>query len=531
MQQLTGKQIAKIQEALLDAYPARDDLRMMVRIELNETLEAIADGANQRVVIFNLVSWAERTGRSDDLVQGAYRRNQGNPALQQLLQTWRAPLPPSVDEVAARASGPVTSSPASIDVFLSYSRKDSEAMRQVQDTLRAAGLSVWTDEGLDPGTQSWKDAISEAVKQAQAMVALLSPNSAQSAWVKNEIGYAQTHTKRVFPILIAGDAATAVPIDLINAQWVDGRENLREAVTQTLLPSLRDRSPLSEPTTPGPIPAVNEDIPHKETYLWDTQAKSVDLVTERPIKEEPMSNKVASHKLQFWAGWITLNCLGGVVGMFAGKLLTVVAGEIVVGVVVRGLVLGAVVGASQWILLRRHLSEAYWWRWILASALGMGAGVFVGWVLASTFDASVGLAVVEAEAGVKPVAEVNHVNLFGAVLGGLGGVVFGFAVGASQLLVLPRQVSEAYWWRWILANVLGMAVGVAAAWVVVWGVGGALAAAVAAVVGEPVVLVLVAVVSGAMVGALLGTFTANPMFNLLQCPRLGDTIRAKGGAD
>ena len=42
---------------------------MMVRIELNESLEAIADGANQRVVIFNLVSWAERTGRIDDLVQ------------------------------------------------------------------------------------------------------------------------------------------------------------------------------------------------------------------------------------------------------------------------------------------------------------------------------------------------------------------------------------------------------------------------------------------------------------------------------
>ena len=36
--------------------------------------------------------------------------------------------------------------------------------------------------------------------------------------------FCQTLNKRVFPVLIAGEAATAVPIDLINAQWVDGRQ-------------------------------------------------------------------------------------------------------------------------------------------------------------------------------------------------------------------------------------------------------------------------------------------------------------------
>ena len=46
-------------------------------------------------------------------------------------------------------------------------------MLGVQETLRAAGLSVWTDEGLQPGTQSWQDAIEEAVSPAQAMVVLL----------------------------------------------------------------------------------------------------------------------------------------------------------------------------------------------------------------------------------------------------------------------------------------------------------------------------------------------------------------------
>ena len=44
--------------------------------------------------------------------------------------------------------------------------------------------------------------------------------------------------KRVFPILIAGDEASAVPIGLITVQFVDGRGNLREALSQDLLPAL-----------------------------------------------------------------------------------------------------------------------------------------------------------------------------------------------------------------------------------------------------------------------------------------------------
>ena len=165
---LTGKQVQEIREALLDAYGSVDALRIMVRIELDETLEAIAGGENLRVLVFNLITWAERTGRVDDLIQGATRHNPGNPALQQLVQAWRSATPsgPALAEPGARAGSPAPTGPVAIDLFLSYSRKDLAAMREVQEALRAAGLSVWTDEGLEPGTQNWQDAIEEAVNQA-----------------------------------------------------------------------------------------------------------------------------------------------------------------------------------------------------------------------------------------------------------------------------------------------------------------------------------------------------------------------------
>ncbi len=175
--------------------------------------------------------------------------------MQQLVQAWRTchAARPSASCARCRAGSHATG-PVAIDLFLSYSRKDLAAMHEVQEALRAAGLSVWTDEGLEPGTQNWKDAIAEAVNQAQAMVVLLSPNSSQSAWVKNEIGFAQTLRKRIFPVLIAGDAATAVPIDLINTQWVDGRQHVGQVVRQELVPAIQELPSSPRPDLPTPVP-------------------------------------------------------------------------------------------------------------------------------------------------------------------------------------------------------------------------------------------------------------------------------------
>lgn len=44
------------------------------------------------------------------------------------------------------------------DIFLSYSRTDTKTMQKVKQTLLDTGFSIWTDEGIEPGTPSWKDA-------------------------------------------------------------------------------------------------------------------------------------------------------------------------------------------------------------------------------------------------------------------------------------------------------------------------------------------------------------------------------------
>ncbi len=42
---------------------------------------AIAGSENLSTIIFNLIGWAESTGKLEELIRGAYRQNPDNPKL------------------------------------------------------------------------------------------------------------------------------------------------------------------------------------------------------------------------------------------------------------------------------------------------------------------------------------------------------------------------------------------------------------------------------------------------------------------
>ncbi|MBE2268451.1 MAG: TIR domain-containing protein [Anaerolinea sp.] len=123
-------------------------------------------------------------------------------------------------------------------VFLSYSRKDTDIMVRVRGLLEREGISVWTDEGIEAGTRSWKVAIEDAIKQARCIVCILSPDAEQSRWVREELDFAETHQRQIFLLLARGSEETAIPFGFSTHQWVDIRAG-DEAITRRLLPVLR----------------------------------------------------------------------------------------------------------------------------------------------------------------------------------------------------------------------------------------------------------------------------------------------------
>ncbi|MBC6936360.1 MAG: TIR domain-containing protein [Chloroflexi bacterium] len=125
------------------------------------------------------------------------------------------------------------------DVFLSYSRRDRDVMRYIRESLEVSGISVWSDENLEPGSKSWRGVVETAIERAGCLVALLSPDAKQSEWVGEELNYAKIHGVRIFTVLVRGEEGSAIPLGLTGMQWVDMRTDY-EGGLEHLLKTLRE---------------------------------------------------------------------------------------------------------------------------------------------------------------------------------------------------------------------------------------------------------------------------------------------------
>ena len=96
-------------------------------------------------------------------------------------------------------------------IFLSYSRSDAQQADEWVANLERFGYRVWIDRAGIRGGQQWNATIVRSIREAQALILLLSPNSARSDNVRREIDLAVDANKRIIPIEIQ---TTAVPENL-----------------------------------------------------------------------------------------------------------------------------------------------------------------------------------------------------------------------------------------------------------------------------------------------------------------------------
>jgi hypothetical protein len=90
-------------------------------------------------------------------------------------------------------------------VFISHSYKDKTLARKVADVLEDMGFDVWDAEReILPG-DNLPEKLNQALKESQAMVVLLTPDSLKSKWVQYEISYAlgeRSYEGRLIPVLV-----------------------------------------------------------------------------------------------------------------------------------------------------------------------------------------------------------------------------------------------------------------------------------------------------------------------------------------
>lgn len=106
-------------------------------------------------------------------------------------------------------------------VFISYSHKDIQEMREVAAVLWRNGVRFWYDDGLHSG-DDWNYSIATHLKNCSVCLLLLSPNSASSDYVKNELNFAMNHRIPIHTLLLR---SFEIPLDI---ELMTGRVQMLE---------------------------------------------------------------------------------------------------------------------------------------------------------------------------------------------------------------------------------------------------------------------------------------------------------------
>jgi hypothetical protein len=115
--------------------------------------------------------------------------------------------------------------------FLSYARADAGTALRFADGLKAAGVSLWVDQHDIRPSEHWDRAVETALRGAEGVIVILSPRSAASANVADEVSVALDAGKMVIPILIE---PTTAPLRMTRLQFIDATRDMADALDRCL---------------------------------------------------------------------------------------------------------------------------------------------------------------------------------------------------------------------------------------------------------------------------------------------------------
>ena len=127
------------------------------------------------------------------------------------------------------------------DIFLSYKAEELAWVKQLKRDLECRGVKVWLDtEQIRPGDR-FAEALETGLEQSKAMGLVITPESMNSSWVRNEyyraLSLVNQGKLRLLPILLR---KATIPGFLSDRQHVSfaGSANYENAVDRLVWPGI-----------------------------------------------------------------------------------------------------------------------------------------------------------------------------------------------------------------------------------------------------------------------------------------------------
>ena len=166
-----------------------------------------------------------------------WQRQQNNPSILlrgynlRSAETWlkvartRAQHPPTQSQEDFIAESLRQPPLESLDVFVSYSRANSDFARKLNDALQTQGKITWFDqESIASGTD-FQQEIYRGIKACDNFLFILSPRSVNSPYCADEVEYAASLNKRFVTVLHRQIDTSDLHPELAKVQWIDFNRN------------------------------------------------------------------------------------------------------------------------------------------------------------------------------------------------------------------------------------------------------------------------------------------------------------------
>ncbi|HAX85896.1 MAG TPA: type IV secretion protein Rhs [Cyanobacteria bacterium UBA11370] len=117
---------------------------------------------------------------------------------------------------------------SSLEVFISYSRSDSDFARRLNEALQIQGKTTWFDqESIASGTD-FQAEIYRGIKACDNFLFIVSPRSVNSPYCADEVEYAASLNKRFVTVLHQEVKSVDLHPELAKVQWIDFNQNQRD---------------------------------------------------------------------------------------------------------------------------------------------------------------------------------------------------------------------------------------------------------------------------------------------------------------
>ena len=174
------------------------------------------------------------------------------------------------------------------NVFISYSRDNSDFVREFNNALKQRGYDTWVDWQNIPRGETWLNEIYDGIDHADALVSVVSRHSLTSRACNDEVTYARAHSKRILPLIlerIEGDAFNEVAGHWLTVPWESqARENWR-TLSEINWVFFTDAASFQQEVD-GLVQAIELDYPYLQAHTryltraleWDRASRKASLL-------------------------------------------------------------------------------------------------------------------------------------------------------------------------------------------------------------------------------------------------------------